>query len=143
VWASDGTPRELPIPPGLTGATVTRANGRWAIGEGYRPDPNRSKGGKQLTIPVPLRWRLDTGAVEELPVAVPNLIVDVSAGGVAVFDGVTRPVTLVAPDGAQLQLPKAGEHPQTLVAGISDDGRTIAGHAYGIADESIPYLWRC
>jgi hypothetical protein len=143
VWAPDGTPRELPMPPGLTGATVTRVSGRWAVGEGYRPDPNLTKDGRSIPLPVPLRWRLDTGTVEELPIANPNGIVDVTAQGVAVFSGVTQPVTLVAPDGTQKQLPKPGDEPRALVEGISDDGRTIAGDAYGIGDESIPYVWRC
>lgn len=143
VWAPDGTARELSLLPGLTGGIVTRLNGGWAVGIGHRPDPNRSKLGTAISVEVPLRWRLDTGTVEELPIAVPDTIAGVTARGEAVFNGVTRPVTVVAPDGTRDELPPAGDEPRTLVIGVSDDGRTIAGDAYGKADESVPYVWRC
>lgn len=76
-------------------------NDRGDIGEGYRVDSARSRDGKQFLIPVPLRWRLDTGTVEELPVPGPNMAAAVTSDGVAVFSGVNQPVTSVAPDGGQ------------------------------------------
>jgi hypothetical protein len=139
-----GEARELPTPAGLIDVAVTRLNGVWAIGEGYRVDPVRSRDGKQFLISVPLRWRLDTGTVEELPVPGPNMVAAVTSGGVAVFSGITQPVTSVAPDGAQGRLPQPDGLPQTFVDGVSDDGRTVGGDAYGGPNgASVPYLWRC
>jgi hypothetical protein len=142
VWAPDGTVRDLPLPAGVTRATVTRLNGDWAIGVGNR-GAVQGNDGKPISVDVSLRWRLDTGTVEALPIGGSDMIVDVTPQGVAVFNGVNRPVTLIAPDGTQVHLPKPGDEPRTLVAGISDDGRTVAGDAYGIGAESIPYVWHC
>jgi hypothetical protein len=142
LWTPDGTGRALRRPAGVGESQAVRVAGGWAVGFAVEKAPAvpGANDEKPTLTTTPLRWRLDTGAVDQLPGN--GLPAGLTPGGVVIFGDGTGPGTIF--DGKQLRaLPHPDGLDQINLVGISDDGRLIAGNAHDGKGASAPYLWRC
>jgi hypothetical protein len=115
LWTEAGDGRNLELPSGVTGADMTSIGGDWAVGLAWRPasgDSDRSDSSMPADMsPVPVRWDVRTGAVEELDTGNPSLLraEAVSAAGDVVMISWDLSEIALFRDGRAFRLPDPAE----------------------------------
>jgi hypothetical protein len=151
VWTRDGQRHPLALPDGFAVAGVTGVHGAWAYGVASRIQPSGHHQVDPGALPVPVRWRLDSGVVTVLAGTVLEwqdtllpafLAIDTTTNGART----TGYVALGSDSGRVYVLPVDGGA-ATPVA-ISDDGSLVAGSIGPVDDHNAagntrPAEWRC
>lgn len=143
LWLPDGGARKLPMPPGSLGGGGAVIRGDWVVGSGGQP---LDEPGLTGHTPVTLRWNLRQNTVEILTAHYGFATINVQ-GWVAGDRGFGEPVLDTGTE--PLKLPELGAERQTpgsrrsLVANVTDDGRTLSGHVHAKAGGMHAVVWRC
>jgi uncharacterized membrane protein len=140
LWQPDGTGQALPLPHGVTAVSQLWIRGDWVSGN----DSDTGTG---------VRWNLRTGEVITTEVTSTRGMSSarpISAGGWMVANDRDRRPFLTAPGQSPLPLPLLSEErsataePSNYAVELSDDGRTIYGHAFDrTAKDRAAVVWRC
>lgn len=129
VWHPDGTHGPLPLPDGVPPESLKSAtgiNGPWVIG----------------TANGPVRWNLETSAVERIP-ELGSSVDAVNEHGWTVGKGDTPGARGVV-DGQSVELQPHESLRAHRPTSISADGKTFGGTAYDRpAASERPVMWRC